>query len=132
MAQNQRNTLQKKILWDTIQSMRNHPSAQEVYEEISKKNLCISRASVFRILNDLSLEGKIIRLRLPYGSDCYDYKTENHWHIQCKSCGQVCDTVEGQDNFTQKPKELNGFEITGFTITYEGICPRCQKKQKGE
>jgi Fe2+ or Zn2+ uptake regulation protein len=128
----QRQTVQKTIVWKTIQSMNQHPCAEDVFLEVHKQYEQISRATVFRILNDLAIEGKIRRLHTPYGADCYDYKMEDHWHIQCSECGDLIDIASEKTNLSDYPSKMNGFEIKSFTIIYEGLCPECQKKENAD
>jgi Fe2+ or Zn2+ uptake regulation protein len=123
-----RQTIQKTIVWDTIQTLHNHPSADDVYEKIHKKYEQISRATVCRILNDLAKEGKMLRLHMPYSADRYDYRVEKHWHIQCHECGKVIDVPAKVNDAIDYLDNNHGFKITGFLVVYEGICKDCQKK----
>ncbi|WP_302826798.1 Fur family transcriptional regulator, partial [Anaerofustis stercorihominis] len=82
--ENTRNTIQKKIIFNTLKSMKEHPSAQEVYEKVHEKHSTISRATVFRVLNNLASLGHLNRLRMPDMPDLYDYKTTGHYHIKCR------------------------------------------------
>ena len=125
-----RQTIQKKLVWDTIQSMHEHPSAEAVYTEIHKKYESIGRATVFRILSDLAIDGKIVRVRAPYGADCYDYKTQHHWHIQCVKCGALMDVPAQEIGMSLPANSKNGFKVNGYTLVYEGICPNCQAKSE--
>jgi Fe2+ or Zn2+ uptake regulation protein len=122
-----RQTIQKKLVWETIQSMHDHPRAEDVYLELHKKYENIGRATVFRILSDLAHDGKIVRVRAPYGADCYDYKTQHHWHIQCVKCGALVDIPAQEIEMMPSPTALNGFQVSGYTLVYEGLCPDCQK-----
>jgi Fe2+ or Zn2+ uptake regulation protein len=121
-----RKTIQKTAVWDTIQSLNTHPSAESVFQEIQNRNRKISRATVFRLLNGFSDEGQLLRLRMPYGPDCYDHRIEKHSHIQCTKCGAVADVfADGLTNL-DKPANLCGYKLTGMSIVYEGLCPQCQ------
>jgi Fe2+ or Zn2+ uptake regulation protein len=128
---NQRQTVQKTIVWETIQSMHTHPSAEEVYAEIHKKYEQVSRATVFRILNDLAKEKKILHLHMPYSADRYDYRLDKHWHIQCLECGKTADVPAGdvEDKDWAVENNIEGYKLTGFLVVYEGICPQCQQKE---
>jgi len=123
---NKRATIQKTIVWNMIQSMHNHPCAETVYQEIVKTNKNISRATVFRILNDLAKENKITRIHSPYGADCYDYKTYSHYHAQCSNCKSIADIEIEDIKIPALPIENANFTIKGFSIMYEGICSNCK------
>ncbi|MDR0822206.1 MAG: transcriptional repressor [Endomicrobium sp.] len=123
-------TIQKTIVREKVMSMFNHPCAEEVFLEIYKEHPHISKATVFRILNDLAAEKKVKMLRVPYGANCFDYKTEPHYHIQCSKCESVEDVEVSDMQIPQSPLGTNGFTVTGYTLVYEGICPHCQSKKQ--
>ena len=38
-----RNTLQRRLVLETVRGMHNHPDAEAIYEKISKENRCANR-----------------------------------------------------------------------------------------
>ncbi|MDR3048636.1 MAG: transcriptional repressor [Elusimicrobiota bacterium] len=122
-----RMTIQKMIVEKKVMSMKNHPCAEEVFQEIYKEHPHISKATVFRILSDLADSEKIYRLHTPYGANCFDYRTDPHYHIQCSKCESVEDIEVRDVQIPQNPLETNGFTVTGYTLVYEGICPHCKE-----
>ena len=74
--ENTRNTIQKKIIFNTLRDIDGHPTAKEVYEKLHSKHATISRATVFRVLNNLANAGHINRIRILDNSDIYDYITK--------------------------------------------------------
>lgn len=126
--ENTRNTIQKKIIFNTLKEMKEHPSAQEVYEEVHGKHSTISRATVFRVLNNLAEAGHLFRIKIPGCADCYDYKTINHYHIKCSECNKISNM---DSSFLEDPiikaNEYTNYKITGYTLIFEGICNECQK-----
>lgn len=114
------------MVWNAIQSMDCHPSAERVFHNLQKGQSKVSRASVFRILGDLSDEGRILRIKMPVGPDCFDHRLEKHYHIQCTKCGAVADIFMETPGILRTPENLQGFTLTGIGIVYEGLCPHCQ------
>ena len=43
-----RNTLQRRLVLETVRRMRNHPTAEEIYLAIAAENPLISKATVYR------------------------------------------------------------------------------------
>mgnify|MGYP002696605807 FL=1 len=41
-----RNTLQRRLVLETVRRMHNHPTADEIFREISAENSLISKATV--------------------------------------------------------------------------------------
>ena len=59
---NSRNTIQRQLVLSAVRQLQNHPTADEVYQEVQKNCPTISRATVYRNLKLLAEEGEI-RLR---------------------------------------------------------------------
>lgn len=109
--------------------MDNHPSADEVYEEIRIKNPSISRATVYRNLDLLSKQGKILHVEMPRGAACFDFNTSKHYHVRCDICKKVFDIdIPDIHDIKYKNIDLKGFVVKGYTTSFNGICPNCQNK----
>lgn len=125
-----RNTFQKQLIRDTVMSMHEHPTADDVYDAIKEKCPTISRATVYRVLNNLANEAQVRRVSLPSAADRYDFTLKNHYHIKCTVCGKIDDSFfPYKDDIGIDIKDNNGYKITGHTIMFEGICPQCLSKQ---
>lgn len=70
-----------------------HPTAEQLYNQVHKNNPTISKSTVYRNLNIL-LKNKVIRkIKLLSGADRFDYIGEEHYHTICESCGKVFDFI---------------------------------------
>lgn len=124
-----RNTLQKRLIKEALWKMRNHPTAEEVYNSISNENPLISRATVYRNLKLLVKMGECLHIPIPDGADCFDYNTLPHYHLKCKKCNRVFDIdMPYQENLCEKIRNLHEFEIESHQILFSGICPKCKKE----
>jgi len=118
-----RNTLQRRLVLETVQRMHNHPTADEIYREIAIGNALISKATVYRNLKILSQQGEI-----PDGADCFDFNTVPHYHLECRVCCRVFDLdLPYQEDLCQKVTDTHGFLIESHHIVFCGVCPDCQK-----
>lgn len=134
-----RNTIQQDIICSTVKGMTDHPSPDEVFQAIRQKHPSISRATVYRVLNKLADRGEVRKVSLPGTADRFDFRTEDHVHIRCKNCNQVFDAdfAEAKELLHQLraatgdgiQAELEGFEITGANLSFEGLCQDCRKKE---
>lgn len=121
-----RNTLQKEIVFKTVHSMDNHPTAEMVYDIIIMTYANISKATVYRILNQLADKDEIIRVKVPNAADRFDFCKEPHYHIRCVRCGKVMDALlPVWDELTQKAREKMDIEILGHHAIFDGICKQC-------
>ncbi len=120
----ERNTLQKEIIYQTLCGMSCHPTAGMVYEQIHKQHPAISRSTVFRVLSRMAGEGKI--LRLEFTESRYDGQTCPHDHVRCRICGAVADIPRIQ---MAPPDDDAGFLLEDCTVIYRGLCPACRNSQ---
>lgn len=124
----QRNTKQRQLVLDAVRRHRDHPSADQIYLEVRAIDGRISRGTVYRNLNILTRQGKILRVKLPH-TDRFEGTLDKHYHLLCQKCGAVCDVplpyhVELDEMTAQK----TGYKIERHRAIFEGLCPECQQK----
>ncbi len=122
----QRNTKQRKMVFDTVQARRDHPCADEIYLHVRGQDPKISRGTVYRNLNLLSENAEIQHVRIP-GLDRFDWRVEPHYHLLCLQCGKVCDvSLPYRTELDQSLAEETGYEIAQHSTVFEGLCPDCR------
>ena len=122
----QRDTVQRRLVYDAVMSSCSHPSAEEIYTDVRSQNSKISKGTVYRNLNLLSSQEDILHIYVP-GSDRYDSRADNHYHIICSKCGKVIDApVDYSYENDSIVAEATGFQIKKHHTFFEGICPDCQ------
>ena len=125
---NNRNTIQRFLVLETVKELQCHATADEVYDAIAKQHPGISRATVYRNLNRLSETGDIRKLELPNGADRYDPLCHSHYHARCVRCNKIFDVkMEFMENLEKSVKDTRGFVFTGHDIIFKGICLECNK-----
>lgn len=124
----QRNTKQKEIILETLYSMKNHPTAEEVYNAVTILEPHISRSTVFRVLNQLAENGSALKISLMESADRFDFNVNKHSHAICIRCKKVFDLP-----YIAFPLEYygehncNGFHVIRYSIMFEGYCEECKK-----
>ena len=123
-----RETRQRQIVLEVVQSHHDHPCADQIYEDVCKIDSRISRGTVYRNLSCLSDDGKICHVRVP-GADRYDSRTDLHYHLICMRCGAVVDIpLNYRQELDSIIAEKTGYQISRHRIVAEGLCPKCQGK----
>ena len=121
-----RNTIQRDIILDTVSRMKGHLTADQILERVQQIHPRISKATVYRNLNQMAEEGTLLRLKFSSGPDYYDYRTEEHGHGICTVCGGVFDLeVSPEEDWAGRIRESHGFRVTGAQLVFEGVCSAC-------
>lgn len=121
-----RNTIQRALILETVRSMVNHPTAEQVYERIHPDHPTISKGTVYRNLNDLAESGEIALREVPGAASRYDRNTDPHYHAKCLRCGEIYDVDMDQvPDLMSLIRGPHGFQFTGYDVTFRGICPEC-------
>ncbi|WP_456437990.1 Fur family transcriptional regulator [Desulfurobacterium sp.] len=126
---NKRQTKQKIVIYQTVMSSKDHPTAKQVYERAKKELKTISLATVYRVLKELVREGKIGEIVVNKQSR-YDYKTEYHHHFVCTYCGRIFDIDIPICDTARKFVEGPGHIIENAQHTFFGKCKICARKEK--
>ena len=87
-----RNTKQKEIILSIVNNSSNHFNANGIYLKVKEVIPNISLGTVYRNLNNLVLENKIIRLKMSDGIDRFD-KNIIHAHVVCMICDKIDDVM---------------------------------------
>ena len=126
-----RNTLQKDIILKAVNRLRNHPTADMIHEEVSREYPRISKATVYRNLNQMARQGLIMRIQIPNSADRYDFNTSAHYHLKCTECGLVYDVdLPYMAKLNELDLSRQGFTIEDHDIIFQGKCRQCNKKSE--
>ena len=121
-----RNTLQRRLVLETVQRLRRHPTAEEIFQEIAAENTLISKATVYRNLKILSEQGEILHIPIPNGADRFDFRTMPHYHMACRGCERVFDVdLPYQADLNDRAQAQSGLKIESHLIVFRGLCPMC-------
>ena len=82
---------QREAIKEFLMSRKDHPTAEVVYEFVSKDFPNISLGTVYRNLSFLVDNGMAIKVPCEDGSVHFDGNVEPHYHFQCMECGSVLD-----------------------------------------
>lgn len=129
MPMTRRNSFQRQLVTDTLK-MLDHPTAQDVYNEIREKYPRMSLGTVYRNLHQMVEDGMVHRLSFPDSPDRFDIHTEPHQHIRCVRCSCYYNIEESSLGDIDRSVERDtGFEVTTHHMLFDGICPACRDNQ---
>ena len=125
----QRNTIQNTLVYEAVNKLQCHATADEIYDMIVQEHPTISRGTVYRNLNRLAEMGKIRKMEIPGGPDRFDHCCHDHCHVKCERCGRVFEVdMDYITGLEKNIRDTHGFAFTGYDILFRGICPECGKK----
>jgi len=125
----QRQTVQSRIILETVREMHFHPTADEICARVAEKRPGISRATVYRVLGNLSEEGLILRVAIANAPDRFDFTTYEHAHCLCSECGRVFDLPMDSFPAISGKTDTNGFTVKKVYITAVGVCKDCSNSK---
>lgn len=125
-----RNTIQCSLVYETVNRLKRHATADEVYEAIAAEHPHISRGTVYRNLNQLFESGKIRKVEVPDGADRFECGCNEHYHARCTKCGRIFDVDMAYIPDLEKSiRDPHGFAFSGHDILFKGVCSACNSTQ---
>ena len=119
----------RAAVFEEVMTAHGHFAPEELVKKCRKNKRNVSRATVYRSLQDL-LEAGIIR-KTAFGEkhDHYEhiYDEKPHHHAKCLRCGAFVEFDDkGEDKIYRPILEKMGFKILGHEMHFYGICKNCQ------
>ena len=102
-----------------------HPSAEEIYRDVSRKFPTMSFSTVYNTLDLLKRRGKIRELTIDRARKRYDVAERPHHHLLCVACGKIRDIEMDYEPVLPKDR-AEGFTLLGNHVEFHGICPECR------
>jgi Fur family transcriptional regulator, peroxide stress response regulator len=127
-ASGRRMTRQRAAVYDHLQSVDHHPTAEEVYQNVKAVLPSISLATVYKALEALVESGLATKLVVANDSARYDARGDHHYHLRCLRSGRVedlptafdPDLIAKIDPGLRPTLEARGFKVTGYRLELEG------------
>ena len=120
-------TNQKLKIMEHLKNTKTHPTAELVYRVVSKDLPAISSATVYRNLNLLAEQGKILKLEIN-GEYHYDGFCDSHQHLVCTNCDKIIDIGQKEiSNYAMRKIKSSDFELRSVRIIFYGVCKNCKE-----
>jgi len=123
-ASNLKSTHQRLAILDCI-DMFGHIDIDTLYEAIVRKYPTMSKATLYRNINDLISFHILEEVKLPNQKQQYEIKKVPHIHLLCTHCGCVEDVFVETKTLLEAVKDKSGFTISNSFIVMNGTCKLC-------
>jgi len=125
-AKGLRITPQRYAVYANLLSRCDHPTVEQILEQINQDLPIASKASVYTALSVLRQVGLVREILLDEGKTRYDGRTDAHHHFVCLNCGSILDVEWDYFQDFPLPKLPQGLTSTSYEITVKGCCNNCQ------
>jgi Fe2+ or Zn2+ uptake regulation protein len=123
-------TAQRRIVLQEVLNLNTHPTADTVYSLPSVRSAHVSRATVYRTLENLVQAGAITKTCHPGGKVRYDGRTGIHHHLVCLRCDSIIDISNKElDALSMPDASALGFDVKDFRVQLRGLCRRCRRME---
>lgn len=120
-------TPQRLAVYEVLLNRGDHPTVEEIYDDVKKRYPYISLATVYRTVETLEDLGLVKKVAYWGSSARYDANTHEHHHLICLRCGAIEDLQ--METGWQMPEQLEGYKTISYSIHIYGLCPACQKRE---
>ena len=103
-----------------------HPTADQIYSELKKKNPALSKTTIYNALETLQKNNLVQNLTISSSEQRYEFKEEMHHHFLCKNCGKLIDIKITCPNINKI--QIQGHHVEEVHGYFKGYCKECLKK----
>jgi Fur family transcriptional regulator, peroxide stress response regulator len=119
-------TYQRLAIYQSLLDSKDHPSAEDIYQQVRRRFPMISLGTVYKTLERFHEVALIQRVSPMTDVARYEAKTTAHHHLICLECQTIVDLEDPTlDEKIQLPEE-NGFQVLRRQVVIQGLCPLCR------
>jgi Fur family peroxide stress response transcriptional regulator len=119
-------TPQRRLIYKALEGKTNHPTADEIWEEVKSIMPDVSLATVYKTLRELVETGDLVEIRHNNDSSRFDPRTDEHSHLLCMACNKLEDVSQIFPQLTLSSENKHGFRVVKNEVIFYGYCPHCQ------
>ncbi|MFQ5815403.1 MAG: Fur family transcriptional regulator [Candidatus Hydrothermarchaeaceae archaeon] len=121
-------TNQRRVILEELMKVKTHPNASELYLSVRKRIPNISLGTIYRNLELMSREGKIMKINCDTFNR-FDGNAALHPHFICEGCHRVFDVEQPvQLEFNREGfEEKMDSKIFEANIDFHGLCKNCKR-----
>lgn len=120
-------SMQRIAIMEYLMEHRTHPSADEIYTELSPSMPTLSKTTVYNTLKLFSEQGAALMLTIDERNTNFDADTSQHAHFLCRQCGKIYDLPFSKEVNTVEGLQMDGHEVREMHYYYKGVCKECLK-----
>ncbi len=129
----ERCTVQRRVIFETVLALDDHPTADTIYETVRARLPGISRPTVYRTLEHLVRMGVITKACHPGHVARFDSRIDLHHHLVCIRCNGLVDfDHDALDALEIPDTSAYAFRVLDYRVQLRGICSSCHDRERKE
>ena len=104
-------------------------SAVEIQEQLASRRRDVSRASIYRVMEELEAIGLVQRVEVGRGVVRYEparHGPGHHHHLVCDRCGRISPfTDEGLERAIRRVSDTLPLQVSEHEVVIRGACELC-------
>jgi Fur family peroxide stress response transcriptional regulator len=125
-------TVQRSVILEALAERHDHPTAEQILEDVRGRLPGLSRTTVYRVLDALTRIGLAAKTCSPGNAVRFDPCTERHHHLVCLQCERVLDLHDpALDELPLPNARKLGFQLEDYSVHFRGICAECRRGDEG-
>jgi Fe2+ or Zn2+ uptake regulation protein len=131
-AQGGRMTAQRRLLLSILESLKDHPTAEELFRLAIERDPTLNLSTVYRTMR--WLEGESLVSARVFAEERRQERFDaalpsEHHHFMCTNCKEVIEFDTALfDSVKSQFQEQKGASVESGSIVLYGLCPKCRVK----
>jgi Fur family transcriptional regulator, peroxide stress response regulator len=121
-------TYQRLAIYQVLYEHKEHPSAEEIYQQVRKRFPMISLGTVYKTLERFHEVNLIQKVSPVTEVARYEAKTTHHHHMICLECQTIQDFEDLESNVNVSVPEGSSFSVLRRQVVLQGYCAHCKPK----
>ena len=132
-AKGLRITNQRTEIFKALLKHPDHPTTEEIYNQVRKHLKTISLDTVYRTIATIEAYGLIKKVHHIDNTTRFDTNTSNHHHLVCTRCHRIEDFTWPDFDRMTPPDSVSHWKQTDVKhCVVEGLCSHCRKQRTGQ
>jgi len=125
-----KSTPQRTAIYKALAETTSHPTADDLYREVSKAYPMISQNTVYYTLAVLRDAGLVQEVNFWHDRARFDANISPHHHLICLTCRSISDLNDNLLNHLSSPAGIpSDFQVIGHQVEFRGYCGSCQQRK---
>ena len=119
-------TPQRFAVYANLLRREDHPTVEQILEDVNAELPIASKASVYSALTILREVNLVREVLLDEGVTRYDANVNPHHHFVCRKCGSIHDLPWQTFSCFDLGQLENNLQAESYEVTVKGLCKPCQ------